>query len=169
MQYLVKVELQGAPLWRLIALDGSCTLAQAAELFAIAFGYVKGERSFKKEGQVYSAGSGGKAQSAQDLAHFDSLGLKEGESFEYCAYKEGFVHRAHVMRCEEHLYCLMPSCLVGSGLVPEHLAADEAGLAAYLDAEEAQSLDLRQCNQRIRAFAQTLSKVQQLPVGFAHC
>lgn len=169
MQYLVKVELQSAPLWRLIALDGGYSLAQAGQLIATAFGYAAGERSFKKGEAVYSAGSGGEAQSAQDLTRFDSLDLKEGDCFEFCAYKEGFVHKAVVMRCEEHLYCLMPSCLVGSGLVPEEFAKDEAGLAAYLDAEEAQSLDLRECNHRIRAFSQTLNKVQEVPVDFAHC
>lgn len=169
MQYLLKVELESAPAWRLVALDGTYTLSQAAELIAIAFGYGPGQRSFTTAAGRLDAGLTGSAQKPTELKSFDELGLGEGAEFAYSPCSAGFAHKVRVMRCEEHLYCLMPSCLVGSGLIPSELAADEAGLAQYLDSEEAQSLDLRECNYRIREFAKTLSIKPQLSVPFASC
>ena len=61
-------------------------------------------------------------------------------------------HIVHVMKKEEHLFCLMPSCLVGSGLMPKNhdLTADE--INAFYDSEEIQSLDLREVTNRLRAY-----------------
>lgn len=169
MQYLLKINLQSAAIWRLVALDGSCSLAQCAEIIARAFAYAPGERSFNLGAVPYPAGKNGIAAAPAELQPFDTLSLQEGMAFEYRPYASGFVHQGVVMRCEEHLYCLMPSCLVGAGLVPPALAADEAALARYQDAEEAQSLDLRACNRSIRAYAETLQKKQELAVNFVHC
>ncbi len=169
MQYLLKINLQSAAVWRLVALDGSCSLAQSAEIIARAFAYAPGERFFEAGGVQYRAGQNGTAAVPAELQPFDSLQLQEGMSFGFRPYAAGFVHQGQVMRCEEHLYCLMPSCLVGSGLVPPELAADEEGLARYLEADEAQSLDLRTCNQSIRAYAETLKKKQDLALHFVHC
>ncbi len=169
MHYLLKIESLSAPLWRLIAVDGSCNLAQCAQLAALAFGYAEGSRSFAlADKRKLPAGQSGQADSAQASAPFDSLHLSEGDELQFFPYARGFAHRVQVMRCEEYLYCLMPSCLVGAGLVPPELAADEAALTAYVDSEDAQSLDLRECTKRMRAFNdQRSGKPDLLSVSFA--
>ena len=184
MQYLIKIESLSAPRWRLIALDGSSTLAAAAELMAQAFGYGPGARSFTllphqqatdlladgrrtlheapapqeaptELGRKLNAGESGLAKSAQASAPFDSLNLEQGMQCLYAAQEDGFKHRLTVMKKEEHLFCLMPSCLVGLGLVPPEIAHDEEALRSYAERSEAESLDLRECTKRMRAFAES--------------
>ncbi|MBU3826917.1 MAG: hypothetical protein IAA31_05450 [Candidatus Anaerobiospirillum merdipullorum] len=152
MQYLFKVSSHSAPRWRLVALDGAYTLAEAGELIAAAFAYVPGPRSFVHQGKHYAAGNSGKEDSVQAQMPLDGLHLQAGDSLTFQSGAQGFFHQVEVMRAEEHLYCLMPSCLVGAGLVPEDIAGDEAALAAYADTDEAESLDLRECTKRMRNY-----------------
>ncbi len=170
MQYLFKVSSTTAPRWRLVALDGTYTLAEAAELIVQAFGYVKGSCTFVLPNkQCLNAGCGGQEDCAQAAAKLDSLKLAQGDSLDFAAAAQGFYHHIEVLRAQEHLYCLMPSCLVGAGLVPADIAGDEAALTRYAAADEAQSLDLRDCTKRMRAYlsAKRHAPAPALTVPFA--
>lgn len=168
MQYLLRIRHEGTQdLWRLIAVDGETSIAEVAELMAQAFGYGQGRRSFVlPSGETLDCGADGRATAAAALPGFDSLQLEADSTFGFKAVPAAlaqesagaadsgagaFVHQVQVMKKDEHLYCLMPSCLVGAGLIPEQLRDDAAAVIDYVQSEEAESLDLRECTKRMRS------------------
>ncbi len=152
MQYLIKLSLENTPAWRLVALDGGADLAFAAELMAKAFPYPEGARFFEKGGQTFAAGVSGQSAELAALKPFDSLELKAGDIFYFTAQTPAPLrHKAEVMKCEERLWCLIPSCLVGAGQIPKGALSPEAVAAAY-EAEETPTLDIKEITNRMRAY-----------------
>lgn len=153
MQYLLKISLKDTPAWRMIAVDGAADRAHMAALICAAFGYPEGRAEFCCRGECLAAGSGGRAAQLQQLQPFDALDLKQGERLEFRLHlKSGAVlsHAVEVMKTAEHLYCFMPSCLVGAGEIPEQLQS-AADVAAYYESQEEPRLDLRVLTARMRA------------------
>ncbi len=156
MQYLLKLTLRQTPVWRLIALDGIYDLCLCGKLIALSFGYLGGRFEFKNQDKVFKAGSDGKSQSLADQSHLDSLGMLLGEQgWEFKAVlddKFELVHDIEIMRCEEHLYCLMPSTLVGAEPVAPQGEQSLKAILEYLDAHDTQGLNLKECTMRMRSF-----------------
>jgi len=170
MQYLLKISIENTPLWRLIAVDGEADISHIAGLISIAFDYMPANHSFEIAGHQYHAGFGGDARNVEELRVFNELKLKEGDEFffksEYCP---ALRHRVIVMKAEEKLYCLIPSCLVGAGKIPASELNEEA-ISAYYDKEDTPSLDLREVTNRLRAFGSqrkdlknTIAKAAAIP------
>lgn len=153
MQYLLKLNLKATPAWRMIAVDGGADRAHLAALICAAFGYFEGRAEFEYAGKTYTAGCSGVPSAMEELQPFEALGLKQGEVLEFRVFLgSGAVlsHRVEVMKAAEHLYCFMPSCLVGAGAIPEHLQNAEE-VTAYYEAQEEPRLDLRVLTARMRA------------------
>ncbi len=173
MQYLLKITIEDTRVWRLIAVDGQADLAHMAGLMALAFDYEKGECSFEVFGKTLSAGSGGRALTLEETHPFDSLGLCDKEEFIFkSAVHPALLHRVLIMKKVEHLDCVMPSCLVGAGLLPDKAPLLAQDISDYYDSEDAKSLDLREVTQRLRAFgsvrassSDNLTKVASIPFG----
>ena len=73
-------------------------------------------------------------------------------------------HSIEVMKVEDHLYCLMPSCLVGVGLLPKgELSA--GAIADYYDSEDNPGLDLKEVTNRLRAYGSKRSDVSKSMVA----
>lgn len=153
MQYLLKISIENTQAWRLIAVDGEADCAHVAHLITLAFDYQEGTESLIVSKQKLECGVAGEPQGLKALETFDSLKLDMDDDFEFAiSSNPNLKHIVHVMKKEEHLFCLMPSCLVGSGLMPKNhdLTADE--INAFYDSEEIQSLDLREVTNRLRAY-----------------
>ena len=152
MQYLLKITLKDTPVWRLVAVDGTADIAFVAELIAASFDYEKARRVFTVNGVEYRAGNGGEVEDIKELSLFDELHLEQGQS---CMYRHNInndlIHIVEVMKKEDHLFCLMPSTLVGSGLLPKDLPFDLEHINAHFDKDDIDSLDLRECTKRMRA------------------
>lgn len=152
MQYLLKITLKDTPVWRLVAIDGTADIAFVAELIAASFDYEKARRLFVVNGVEYSAGNGGNVENVKELSLFDELHLEQGKN---CIYRHNLnnelIHNVEVMKKEDHLFCLMPSTLVGAGLLPKDLSFDLEHINAYFDKDDIDSLDLRECTKRMRA------------------
>lgn len=156
MQYLLKLTLRQSPIWRLIAIDGDYDLCLCGKLIALSFGYRGGRYEFKCQDKIFKAGSDGKSLTLGDQSRLDSLGLKlQDQGWEFKAVlddKFELVHDIEIMRCEEHLYCLMPSTLVGAEPVAPQGEQSLQAILAYLDAHDTQGLNLKDCTTRMRSF-----------------
>ena len=153
MQYLLKVSLPGTMLWRLLAIDGVADRAFAAQLIALGFGYPDAPRAFIVAGRTLPAGCAGQAQSTEELRPFDELQLTQGALFGYQHDRASpTVHEVSILKAAGHLYCLMPSCLVGSGHVAEGMEITADTVNAYLDRDDCPSLNLREVTLRMRMY-----------------
>lgn len=164
MQYLLKLNLNETELWRLIAIDGSADRAHVARLCALSFGYPQElALSFTLSGRTFTAGTGGTPQKVEELTAFEEFKLQEGDEFSFSvqAAEELLVHTVRIMKSAEHLYCLMPSCLVGQGRVPQGLALGTTQLQAYYSEQgEQDSLDLREVTKQLRAYGAQRADLQ---------
>lgn len=154
MQYLLKITLKDTPMWRLIAVDGDTDICHVAHLMNLAFGYEdEASQALIVKGETFKAGTMGKPQSLNDLKLFDSFELKAEDEFVFIHdIALNLEHKVLVMKAEEHLWCLMPSCLVGQGaLVPTRPLSYKL-VREYLDADDTPSLDLREVTNRLHAY-----------------
>ncbi len=154
MQYLLKITLKNTPMWRLIAVDGTTDIAHVAHLMNLAFGYENEcSQALKVKGELFSAGSMGKATNLNDLKLFDSLNLHKDDEFIFIHdISSNLEHHVLVMKDSEHLWCLMPSCLVGQGALLKNKPLSYEAVCEYLDADDTPSLDLREVTNRMRAY-----------------
>ena len=158
MQYLLKITIEDTRVWCLIAVDGEADLAHMAALMALAFDYEKGSCFFGLDGRQISAGMGGKALALEETHPFDTLDCNEQDEFIFItAVHPQLVHRVLVMKKTEHLDCVVPSCLVGAGLLLDKAPLTVREINDYYDSENAKSLDLREVTQRLRAFGRVRS------------
>ncbi|MCR5085681.1 MAG: hypothetical protein K6A65_09310 [Succinivibrionaceae bacterium] len=155
MQYLLKVDLIEGECWRLLAVDGKADLAHLCWLLSSAFGY-SGELALALGvgDRLLAAGRAGMPEGSQGLTTLDALGLGAEDRLSFIAGQ--MRHQVRVMKAEERLWCLIPSCLIGAGLVPEG-AEDLEGVRAFLDQDEVPSLDLRAVTNRLRAIGSVRS------------
>ena len=171
MQYLLKVSIENTPLWRLVAIDGKADICHVAKLIALAFDYKKSQYCFIINNQKFSAGIDGETTSLEELKSFDSLALETGSVFSFVNETIGSLrHRVEVMKAEEKLYCLIPSCLVGAGMLPPEDNLTAASISAYYDMEDCPSLNLKDVTNRLREYGSvrkdldaTMSKISAIP------
>lgn len=162
MQYLLKITIKKTPVWRLIAVDGSADLCFVAELIAKSFDYSAGKRCFilNKKDRI-NAGTSGEPDEPRELNSFDSLGLHSGDFLEYeVNLPEKLEHVIEVMKVEDHLYCLMPSCLVGVGRLPEG-ELNEKSITSFYDNDESEGLNLKEVTNRLREYGSKRSDVSK--------
>mgnify|MGYP007036985130 CR=1 FL=1 len=162
MQYLFKISIDNTEAWRLIAVDGLADLSHVAELISLSFDYADGKMLFNVKGKDYNAGNGGKTDCVEALTQFDSLGVQSEEEFLFKTESNPLLtHTVRVMKKDDHLFCLMPSCLVGSGLLPSKDNLTSLKINSYLDSEDALSLDLRDVTNRLRAYGSLRKDVNE--------
>lgn len=162
MQYLFKISIDNTEAWRLIAIDGLADLAHVAKLIALSFDYADGKMLFNVRGKDYNAGVAGNTDSVEALTKFDALGVETEEEFLFKTDSNPLLtHTVRVMKKDEHLFCLMPSCLVGSGLLPFKENLTSLKINNYLDSDEAKSLDLRDVTNRLRAYGSLRKNVNE--------
>lgn len=168
MQYLIRLSLDNTPLWRLVALEGKADLSHSAKLMALSFNYPKANFSLQKQDTEIELGEDG-ALCPQGSVSLDSLNLQTQDSFLFkvtLASQDGeeikLTHTCQVLKAEEKLYCLIPSTLVGA-----HKLADDGrklniqNINAFLDESETlDSLNLKECTDRMRAFGSVRAKLQ---------
>ena len=165
MQYLFKISIDNTDAWRLIAIDGQADLAQVAKLIALSFDYADGKMLFNVKGKDYNAGVKGDTDSVEALTQFDTLCVEFEEEFLFKIDSNPLLtHTVRVMKKDEHLFCLMPSCLVGSGLLPCKDNLTSLKINNYLDSDEAKSLDLRDVTNRLRAYGSLRKDVNKAMV-----
>ncbi|MGN1281650.1 MAG: hypothetical protein ACI4UM_07075 [Succinivibrio sp.] len=151
MQYLLKISISGTQVWRLIAIDGRADIAHVARLMSLAFGYAPSGCSFTVNQKTVSAGDGGQITHIEQSVAFDSLNLKIGDDFIFkCVQNSSLEHKVHIMKAEERLYCLIPSCLVGSGQLPKGDNLDIKSINDYSDSEEERTLNLKSVTNSMR-------------------
>ncbi len=153
MQYLLKVSIENTPLWRLVAIDGKADISHVAKLIGLAFDYKKSQYCFNIDSRKISAGDDGQTSSLEELKTFDSLSLNAGDIFGFVNETQGSLnHKVEVMKAEDKLYCLIPSCLVGAGILPpeDNLTADS--ISAYYDKDDCPSLNLKEVTNRLREY-----------------
>lgn len=156
MQYLIKFTLTGQQLWRLMALEGSAALSHCSALVSAAFGYPSEDGRFELSCGGYEA-----------AVCLDDLSLSEHSCGRYLSRQTSLLeHEFLVMKAEEHLYCLMPSCLVGSGSLAGLGTFSPADIAAWLDRDELPSLDLKEVNTRVRRVQSRAQGTQGAPIRF---
>ncbi len=171
MQYLLKVSIENTPLWRLVAIDGKADICHVAKLIGLAFDYKKSHYCFIINNQNFSAGMDGETSAIEELKSFDSLSLETGDVFSFVNETFGSLsHRVEVMKAEEKLYCLIPSCLVGAGLLPPEDNLTAASITAYYDKDDCPSLNLKDVTNRLREYGSvrkdleaTMSQVSAIP------
>ena len=152
MQYLLKIELDGTEMWRLISVDGEADTAHVAELIARAFEYDRDARSFEIGGRIRSAGTGGDIDDFAELKAFDTLGLGEGDVAAYFPDRDRRLrHTVRVMKAAGHLDCFLPACLIGQGSAPGERPVTVELVNARLADDATPSLDLRAVTARLRA------------------
>lgn len=162
MQYLLKVSLNNTSAWRLVAIDGNADISHIAALISVAFDYKQANCTFIINNKTLDCGFGGEATSLDSMRTLDSFDLREGASFTFIHnLKEEFMHDVNIMKVCEKLSCFMPSCLVGSGLIAEGHDETLEAINTYIDSDEAQSLDLRLCTQRMRALGATRQNINK--------
>lgn len=165
MQYLLKISIDNTDAWRLIAIDGQADLADVAKLIALSFDYADGKMLFNVKGKDYNAGVKGDTDSVESLTQFDTLCVEFEEEFIFKIDSNPLLtHTVRVMKKDEHLFCLMPSCLVGSGLLPCKDNLTSLKINNYLDSDEAKSLDLRDVTNRLRAYGSLRKDVNKAMV-----
>lgn len=156
MQYVIKVSVENTESWRLLALDGKADRAHVALLISASFDLAPGTCSFCVNGTVFTAGDSGEAVCTQDLTAFDDFKLESDDVFYFKASSNSELSfRCSVMKAESRLYCLVPSCLVGSG--PLSLNTENSDLTAkaineYIDSDDFAGLDLKKVTAKLRAF-----------------
>lgn len=162
MQYLLKISIDNTEAWRLISVDGKADLAHTAQLIALSFDYKDNNQFFIIKDKTFSAGFAGNPKSPEDLTVFDDLSLKENDEFIYKHDSHPVLsHTLKVMKVDEHLFCLMPSCLIGSGLIPDEEDLNEQIINDCFDSNELISLDLREVTNRLRAFGSLRNNVNE--------
>ena len=168
MQYLIRLSLDNTPLWRLIALEGKADLSHSAKLMALSFNYPKATFRLQNKDTKIVLGEEG-ALCPQGSLSLESLNLQAQDSFIFkvtLKTQEGeeieLSHTCQVLKAEERLYCLIPSTLVGA-----HKLADDGreltipNINAYLDESETlDTLNLKECTDRMRAFGSVRAKLQ---------
>ena len=165
MQYLFKISIDNTDAWRLIAIDGQADLAHVAKLIALSFDYEDGKMLFNVKGKDYNAGIKGDTDSVEALTQFDTLCVEFEEEFLFKIDSNPLLtHTVRVMKKDEHLFCLMPSCLVGSGLLPCKDNLTSLKINNYLDSDESKSLDLRDVTNRLRAYGSLRKDVNKAMV-----
>lgn len=165
MQYLFKISIDNTEAWRLIAIDGQADLAHVAKLIALSFDYEDGKMLFNVKGKDYNAGVKGDTDSVEALTQFDTLCVEFEEEFLFKIDSNPLLtHTVRVMKKDEHLFCLMPSCLVGSGLLPCKDNLTSLKINNYLDSDESKSLDLRDVTNRLRAYGSLRKDVNKAMV-----
>ena len=167
MQYLLKLTLEGTTVWRLVALDGRADLAHAALLIENAFGYAGGRDAFEIQGKIFPAGCGGRVEEPSELRTLDeSLGENSGFSFTH-ETEEGILlkHVGNVMRCEEKLFCLIPSVIVGAGCIPKTGDLTVESIQEYADRDENLTLNIKEATSAMRAVGSFRSDVSEALVG----
>ncbi len=152
MQYLLKITIENTSVWRLISLDGGADISHCSRLMATAFGYSESAYSFEIKGRMVSAGSFGSPSNVDELRPFDALELEVGDVFSFKLDKyEKLCHKVEVMKKEEKLFCLIPSCLVGAGALPSEAPYTPEAVQAYYDTDEALTVDLKSITNEMRA------------------
>ena len=166
MQYLLKISIESTNCWRLIAVDGQADLAHVAELIALAFDYEASKQSFIVKDKIITCGKGGEPLETRELNAFDSLNLSLNEEFYFQHESNKLLkHKVLVMKKEDHLYCLMPSCLVGSLVVPKEPNLTAQTINQYADSDEIISLDLRAVTNRLRAYGSLRKDLNQAMIN----
>ncbi len=163
MQYLLKITIENTSVWRLVSLDGAADISHCARLMATAFGYADSKASFETEGKTLSAGEGGMPSSMDELRAFDALELGVGDVFTFVLEKYPKLrHRVEIMKKEEKLYCLIPSCLVGAGALPKEEPYTPQSVQAYYDTDEALTVDLKSITNEMRALGSVRSNLNEV-------
>lgn len=153
MQYLLKITVKDTHCWRLIAVDGIADLAFMGKLMALAFDYPDDKMSLIIDGKELDIGCGGEASKVEQLNTFDSLNLDVEDTFEFkhSAY-DLLTHSVTIMKKEEKLFCLMPSCLIGSLKVPKESNVSPLTIEQYYNSDKIESLDLKAVTNNLRAY-----------------
>lgn len=153
MQYLFKVSISGAPVWRLVALDGRASLSHTSSLLCMAFGYEMVDCYFLSDGKrIYALRQSAPIDrlSSQDLDSF----IKENSGVFTFSVSDGVSELSHsfeTIRSDEKLSCLIPSCIFGAGKVPPHGPYNPGLVSAFAQDEANRELDLRVVTKRMRA------------------
>ncbi len=161
MQYLIRVALEGTSLWRLDAVDGKADLAHIAALICASFGYKAGHDEFLLADNTYTAGHGGEVLNPSELVSFESL-IKDAPSFIFTHTLDNgakLKHNVQVMRCEEKLFCLLPSVIVGSGCVDFDGDYSLDAMQEYADRDENLTLDIKNATSAMRAIGSVRADV----------
>ena len=161
MQYLLRVALEGTTLWRLDAIDGKADVAHVAGLICASFGYKAGNDQFLIADVKYTAGHGSAVLNPAELVAFESV-VNDCKSFVFIhTLDDGKVlkHQVQVMRCEEKLFCLMPSVLVGSGCVNFDGEYSLDAMQEYADRDENLTLDIKAATSAMRAIGSVRADV----------
>ena len=162
MQYLLKITIDNTSVSRLISLDGKADRAVAGNLIVKAFDFVDGNCAFTFDGKTFSGGRSGSALSTEDLNSFDEFNFKEGDTFNFTvSSNEKLTLTCVVMKAEERLFCLIPSCLVGSASLPFKEDLTVEAINKYFDSEDLVSLDLREVTARLRALGTCRKDINQ--------
>lgn len=153
MQHLMKLTLAGAPVWRLIALDGKADLSHAATLICAAFGYRGLDCIFKSGDERVGALTQGQMPGRGAMETVDAYLSRTKGDFSFLA-TDGvsmLCHAVQLMRSDEKLSCLIPSCIVGSGAVPPHGPYDLGYISAFAQDDANLTLDIKAITSRMRA------------------
>lgn len=153
MQHLMKLTLAGAPVWRLVALDGKADLSHAAALICAAFGYRGLDCAFKSGDERVGALTQGQLPGRGAMETLDAYLSRTRGDFSFIASDGVSVlsHFAKLMRSDEKLACLIPSCIVGSGAVPPEGPYDPGYISAYAQDDANLTLDIKSATNRMRA------------------
>lgn len=153
MQHLMKLTLAGAPVWRLVALDGQADLSHAASLICAAFGYRGLDCLFSSGGERTPALTQGRLPGRGAMETLDEYVSRTGGSFSFLATDGASMlsHAVQLMRSDEKLSCLIPSCIVGSGAVPPSGPYDLGYVSAYAQDDANLTLDIKAITNRMRA------------------
>ncbi len=153
MQHLMKISLAGAPVWRLVALDGKADLSHAATLICAAFGYRGLDCAFKSRDETTPALTQGKLQELGAMEALDDYISRTKGAFSFTAGGGASVlsHDVQIMRSDEKLSCLVPSCIVGLGAVPPEGPYSIGAISAYAQDDENLTLNIKEVTSRMRA------------------
>lgn len=151
MQYLLKISITDTRVWRLVAIEGKADIAHIARLISLAFDYGPSVAYFIVNGNKICAGSGGEISNLDEARAFDTLNLKAGDEFIFkCSENSALEHKVNIMKAEEHLYCLIPSCLIGSGRIPGEKNLDVKRINDFDSSEEEVTLDFKRVTNNLR-------------------
>ncbi|MGN0908279.1 MAG: hypothetical protein ACI4NA_01545 [Succinivibrio sp.] len=149
---MLKFTLSGAPVWRLVALDGKADLAHVSMLLCAAFGYRGLDCSFEAQGAGIPALVQGAVPSQGAMETLDSLIGRTSGAFSFLAWsgQDRLSHAAQLMRSDEKLACLMPSCIVGSGAVPPSGPYTLEAISAFAQDDSNLELNIKEITNRMR-------------------
>lgn len=153
MQHLMKFTLAGAPVWRLVALDGRADLSHCATLLCAAFGYRGLDCFFKSGGERLSALEQGRIPARGAMETLDEYVSRTKGDFSFVATNgmSMLSHSVQMMRSDEKLSCLVPSCIVGSGAVPPSGPYDPGYISAFAQDDSNLTLNIKEITNRMRA------------------